>query len=283
MARNFAGQPCIVAHHVVAIGCFYDHVDRQTERYGSSHNGGVSNRCLVNFCFGGDPFLVAKLVEAKLHPHFRHLDIDIGFDGIKNDAFDQGRVAHAADSKTGRTALEKHQFFHQEGKADQAQGIRIGWHEDFIAGENTALGGPQDVGRTVEEDKVVIGFDFRQLLMKEQVGGGFGVAFVIAFQIDQVEGGGHQVQAREEGFPRFLFHNILDDEVLDVGISGVEDGIDGASSADVYLVPPVQAHEPDAGIGLGVKIKEKNPKAFLGQTGCCVDNKGGFADPAFVI
>ena len=76
---------------------------------------------------------------------------------------------------------------------------------------------------------------------------------------------------------------IADDQVGQAGGAGIEERVDGAGVGGVELVPPLEAHEPDGGVGLRVEVEEQDALAALCEAGGDVDDEGGFPDAALVV
>ena len=118
------------------------HCHRQSHGNGPTHNHRVANLRLEYLRILGDALGGLELIHAQLHAHFRHFDIHPGLDRVENDAPDLGRRPHRRGAKTGRQLMELTELVDQQGKSDQAERIRIGWHDNLMAAEDPTLGRP---------------------------------------------------------------------------------------------------------------------------------------------
>lgn len=283
LADDFVGEVQVILDDVLVAGLLADENYRQTEGDGAANDDGVANDGVENPGGAGDAFLVAELVETELHPHFRHFDIDVGFYRVEKDALDFGRRSHAGAAETGGEFLELHQFVDEQGETDEAEGVGIGRDVDFVAAEKRAAGGFQDVRRAIEEDEIVVVFDFGELLLEEDVGGAGGVGLEFVFEVDQVEGGRDEIERREEFVAVAVFEDGALDDVFEPDGSGIENGEDGSVGPVVEDIPAFEPHHPDAGVGLGVEVDEENAVSLVRQTTGEVDDDRCLADSSLVI
>ena len=84
-------------------------------------------------------------------------------------------------------------------------------------------------------------------------------------------------------FCSFSFHNIVQDQVFDLGLARFKDGVDLAVSVGVQLVPSLQPHQPDARVGLCIEVAQQHALAESRQAGGGVYNEGGLTNSAFVV
>ena len=137
--------------------------------------------------------------------------------------------------------------------------------------------------RAVKEDEVVVALDLRELLLEDDVGRTLRVGLIFALEVDQVEGGRHEVEARQEFLAVLALDDVLDHAVLQARGAGIKNRVHGAGARGVDLVPTLQLHEPDARVGLRVEIHEEDSHATTGQAGSCIYDQRGLADTALVV
>lgn len=286
MPNDFVGDAQIVRYDILGFlraALIGDIDDWHPEGNGPLNDGGPANDGIEDFRTRGGTLLFLKLVEPELHAHLRNFDIHARLDGVKNDSRNIWSGALPALSEAGASLVEEHQFFDEEGKADQAEGVGVAGDEDFLAAEDTALGGPEDVGRAVKKDKIVLLLDFLELPTEKNILGELGVVPVFAFDIDKIKGRRHEVEAGKDGFAQLILDDVADDDVFQGLLARVKDRINGTLAGGIDFVPAVEAEQPDAGIGLGVEVKKKNALPAAGQASGNIDNKRGFTDTSLVI
>lgn len=101
---------------------------------------------LKKFGSRGRPFGTTELIQAKLHPHSRHIDIYPCLDRIEYDTLHTSRNALGGGAETRAELMKLTELLDQQRKADQTQCIRIGRDINFVGAENTTLRGPQNMG-----------------------------------------------------------------------------------------------------------------------------------------
>src|SRR5690606_1880198 len=104
---------------------------------------------------------------------------------------------------------------------------------------------------------IVFVFYLGQLLTKDEVMGVSRIRAVLLLKIDQVEIRRDQVQIRKQLLALFIVYDRSLYKVLQPEAAGIEDRIDEATTLRVELIPAVEPHKPNTGVGLGVHIQHK--------------------------
>lgn len=226
-------------------GSVADANDGEAECDGSPHDDGISNHSRENSGLRGDFLLVFELVDAELHAHLGNLDVDPGFNGVKYDAVDHGGFAHAGSAEAGGALIELKEFAGEESESNEAQGVGVGGNNDLRGAKEPALRSPHDIRGTVEEHEVVRFLNAFQLIPKTEIDGLITGGIVFVFDIDEVESGWNDIEARQDAFPASVANDILHNQIAEGVHSRIENRIEGTLTPNIQFVPALEAHKPN--------------------------------------
>src|ERR1035437_5869974 len=112
MLHDLARELLVVVHDIIpgggarlGVGSHQRHW--QTERHRPAHDHRVANLRGGNLRRGGGAPRRLELVEAKLEPHLRHLDVDARLDGVEDESLHLCGHAHGGRAETDRQSTRR--------------------------------------------------------------------------------------------------------------------------------------------------------------------------------